>query len=291
MLKKIPTQQAELGMFLQSMEGSWLSHPFWKTKFLLAEASDLDSLKKSGVPYIWIDASKGKDVVAEAGAEEASQPLPPPPPPPEPVARLEAQPKEPAPVASTPLDSKSMAAQPSRSFADEMEQAAALMNKSRKAVVGMLNEARMGRVVRQEAAAEVVEDIAGSVWRNPSALITLARLKTRDDYTYMHSVAVCAMMVSLGRQLGLSEAEQRVAGEAGLLHDVGKMLMPLEVLNKPGQLTDAEFAIMKSHPSRGYEALKAGGAFGEGVLDVALHHHEKMDGSGYPHRLPGDKIT
>jgi putative nucleotidyltransferase with HDIG domain len=129
------------------------------------------------------------------------------------------------------------------------------------------------------------------VWRNPSALITLARLKTRDDYTYMHSVAVCAMMVALGRQLGLDEAEQRIAGEAGLLHDVGKMLMPLEVLNKPGQLTDAEFAIMKSHPSRGYEALRASGAFREGVLDVALHHHEKMDGSGYPHRLPGDKIS
>jgi putative nucleotidyltransferase with HDIG domain len=290
MLKKIPTQQAELGMFLQSMEGSWLSHPFWKTKFLLAEASDLESLKKSGVPYIWIDASKGRDAVPEADEEETSQPppLPPlePPEPPESVERLEAQPKE-----AVVLDPMSMAAQPSRSFADEMEQAAALMNKSRKAVVGMLNEARMGRVVRQEAAAEVVEDIAGSVWRNPSALITLARLKTRDDYTYMHSVAVCAMMVSLGRQLGLSEAEQRVAGEAGLLHDVGKMLMPLEVLNKPGQLTDAEFAIMKSHPSRGYEALKAGGAFGEGVLDVALHHHEKMDGSGYPHRLPGDKIS
>ena len=80
------------------------------------------------------------------------------------------------------------------------------MAKSKKAVVGMLNEARMGRAISKDAAAEVVEDIAGSVWRNPSALISLARLKTRDDYTYMHSVAVCAMMVALGKQLGLSEA-------------------------------------------------------------------------------------
>lgn len=166
-----------------------------------------------------------------------------------------------------------------------------MVAKSKKAVVGMLSEARLGRAISRDAATEVVNDIAGSVWRNPSALISLARLKTRDDYTYMHSVAVCAMMISLAKQLGLSEAQQREAGEAGLLHDVGKMLMPLEVLNKPGQLTDAEFAVMRSHPGRGHEALKLSQAFGEGTLDVCLHHHEKLDGTGYPHKLAGEQIS
>jgi putative nucleotidyltransferase with HDIG domain len=111
------------------------------------------------------------------------------------------------------------------------------------------------------------------------------------QFTYMHSVAVCAMMIALARQLGMTEAEQRLAGEAGLLHDVGKMLMPLEVLNKPGALTDDEFAVMKSHPERGHAALLASGAFSDGVLDVVLHHHEKLDGSGYPRKLAGDQIS
>jgi putative nucleotidyltransferase with HDIG domain len=157
--------------------------------------------------------------------------------------------------------------------------------------MSMFSEARLGRAVSREDSAQVVEELTQSVWRNPSALISLARLKTRDDYTYMHSVAVSAMMIALAQQMGLSEAVQRDAGMAGLLHDVGKMLMPLEVLNKPGALTDDEFTIMKSHPVRGHEALAASGAFSVGVMDVVLHHHEKMDGTGYPHKLKGDQIS
>ncbi len=281
MLKKIPTSQAELGMFLQSMEGSWLSHPFWKTRFLLKEESDLEALKRSGVPYIWIDVVKGKDapesLVTATESPAVEVPAVPPP------APAQAQ-------AAAPVMAKLPPPKPC-SFADELEQAAELMQRSKKQVVSMFNEARLGRAIKSEECLPVVEDITGSVWRNPSALISLARLKTRDDYTYMHSVAVCAMMVALGKQLGLSEDEQRAAGLAGLLHDVGKMLMPLEILNKPGALTDPEFAVMRSHPARGYEALKASGAFNENVLDVCLHHHEKMDGGGYPHRLKADQIT
>jgi len=140
-------------------------------------------------------------------------------------------------------------------------------------------------------AGEMVDQISSSVMRNPGALISLARLKSADDYTYMHSVAVCALMVALSRQLGFGESETRAAGMAGLLHDLGKALTPPEVLNKPGKLTDAEFAIMKQHPVEGHRLLAEAGAVGEVPLDVCLHHHEKMDGTGYPDRLPGDKIT
>ena len=275
MLKKIPTDQAELGMYLQAMEGPWLSHPFWKTKFLIEDPADLQALRRSGVPAVWIDISKGRDV-AQAAV-------------PTPVPAAQAPPETP-PETPPRAAAKPAPARPS-TMAEELEQAAAVVAKSKKAVFGMLGEARLGRAISHEAASEVVNDIAGSVWRNPSALISLARLKTRDDYTYMHSVAVCAMMVALAKQLGLSEAQQREAGEAGLLHDVGKMLMPLEVLNKPGALTDAEFAVMREHPTRGHEALKVGQAFGAGTLDVCLHHHEKLDGSGYPHKLAGEQIS
>jgi len=273
MLKKIPTADVKLGMYLQGMEGSWLSHPFWKTKFVLADPEDLKALRASGVPFCWIDASKGLDVDAPAAA-----PAPPPAPVEAAAAVIAAPPK-------LALDTASA------SMGDELERAAQVVQRSKRAVMSLFGEARLGKAVDAEACLPLVEEVASSVARNPSALISLARLKTKDDYTYMHSVAVCALMVSLARQMGLDEARTREAGLAGLLHDIGKMAMPLNVLNKPGALTDAEFAIMRDHPARGFEMLKEGASVPEAALDVALRHHEKMDGTGYPGKLAGEQIS
>jgi HD-GYP domain-containing protein (c-di-GMP phosphodiesterase class II) len=107
----------------------------------------------------------------------------------------------------------------------------------------------------------------------------------------MHSVAVCALMVALARQLELNEQEVREAGMAGLMHDLGKAVMPMAVLNKPGKLTDDEFRVIKSHPVEGHRLLVEGKTASAIVLDVCLHHHEKIDGSGYPDRLTGDAIS
>ncbi|WP_422016869.1 HD-GYP domain-containing protein [Roseateles sp.] len=277
MLKKISTSDVTLGMYLQSMEGAWLSHPFWKTKFVLADPADLAALKASGVPAVWIDISKGKDVKAAEPAP-AAQPVPEVVPPPAAPAAAPAAPAEPA---STPRVS----------MESEMERAAQVLNRSRQAVMALFAEARLGKSVDTEFCLPVVDEVASSLARNPSAFVSLARLKTKDDYTYMHSVAVCALMVGLARQMGFSDEATREAGLAGLLHDVGKMMMPLDVLNKAGSLTDAEFDVMRSHPQRGHDLLKEGAQVPDSALDVCLHHHEKVDGTGYPHKLAGEKIS
>lgn len=157
--------------------------------------------------------------------------------------------------------------------------------------MSMFREVRLGKAVDMDNVQNLVEEISDSLARNPGALISLARLKTADDYTYMHSVAVCAMMVALARQLKLDEEQTRAAGVAGLLHDLGKAMMPMDILNKPGKLTDAEFSIIKSHPVEGHKLLLGGSEVGEIALDVCLHHHEKMDGSGYPKGFKGDEIS
>jgi HD-GYP domain-containing protein (c-di-GMP phosphodiesterase class II) len=155
----------------------------------------------------------------------------------------------------------------------------------------MFQEARMGKAIEAKDAMPLVEEISYSILRNPGALISIARLKRADDYTYMHSVAVCGLMIALANQLKMNERETRDAGLAGLLHDVGKMAIPLEVLNKPGKLTDAEFTLVKSHPEEGHRMLLGGNGISEVALDVCLHHHEKIDGKGYPHRLQADAIS
>ena len=270
MLKKIPVNELRLGMHLHSFEAAWIHHPFWRTRFTLGDIADLQAIMASGVRECWIDASLGADVAAPAGPAVAPR---------RDAAVLHSSPA-PRRAATEPTD-----------LGDELDRAAALCRRSRDAVTSMFNEARLGKAIDAEHCRPLVDDIAESVYRNPGALVSLARLKTADDYSYMHSVAVCALMVSLGRTLRLSEAQCKEAGLAGLLHDMGKALMPSEILNKPGKLSDDEFATMRSHPERGHAMLVEGGGASEAVLDVCLHHHEKVDGSGYPHRLAGDAIS
>jgi putative nucleotidyltransferase with HDIG domain len=173
---------------------------------------------------------------------------------------------------------------------EEIVRARKLQEKSKSAVTSMFHEARMGNAINIAEAAPIVDEINLSVSRNPEAFLNISRLKNKDDYTYLHSVAVCALMIALGKQLGLSAVDIKDAGMAGLLHDVGKMMIPEEVLNKPGKLTDEEFEIIKAHPKKGWEVLNVSDANAV-ALDVVLHHHERVDGTGYPEKLSGEALT
>lgn len=269
MLKKIAVGQLRLGMHIHEFCGSWMDHPFWREKFMLDNPEDLRQIRACGIRELWIDARKGLDVDAAVPTRQESDA--------EIDARLEAIAAPPAPV-------------PRATMVEEVKRAAKICAKGKESVISMFQEVRMGKAIDHEAASALVEEISDSVMRNPGALISLARLRTADDYTYMHSVAVCALMVALARQIGLDEKQTREAGMAGLLHDLGKALMPMEVLNKPGKLTDEEFRVIKGHPVEGHRLLMEGGTAGEIALDVCLHHHEKVDGSGYPHGLQDTDI-
>jgi putative nucleotidyltransferase with HDIG domain len=273
MLKKIKVDQLVMGMFIKEFCGSWMEHPFWRTRFLLKSPADLKSIRASSIKELWIDTAKGLDLpegVTEVGQTESE-------------AEVD-QALEQAAQSGRALEKVSVS--------EELKQAAKICARSKEAVTSMFAEARMGKAVDTSTARSLVEEISASVTRNAAALLSLARLKTADDYTYMHSVAVCALMMALARQLDLDPEQTRQAGMAGLMHDLGKALMPMEVLNKPGKLTDAEFAIIKSHPAEGHKMLlQAAEPVDPVVLDVCLHHHEKTNGSGYPEGLTGDQIS
>ncbi|WP_390593368.1 HD-GYP domain-containing protein [Simiduia litorea] len=263
-MQKIPKQMLQKGMFIEEFCGSWMEHPFWRSRFVLASDDDLARILQSSITELWIDPAKGLGL---SDAEERALPA----------------------VEEPNLEQMAASAakaKPQRvSMSEELARAAQICDRARTAVEQMFSEARMGKAVDAEHCKAMVEEISTSVSRNPSALISLARLKTADEYTYMHSVAVCALMIALARELALSEAQVKEAGLAGLLHDMGKALIPMSILNKAGKLTDEEFDIVKQHPMKGYELLVEAGNAGEEVMDACLHHHEKTDGSGYPHKL------
>ena len=269
MLKKIGVQQLRLGMHLHAFEGAWVDHPFWRTRFVIDDEAVLQKAIAGGVRECWIDVERGVDV-AVVVPERAPPPSPPP-----------------APVAALAPSSRHAAT----SMHDELHQAAAVCRRARTVVTAIFSDARLGQALDAEQCLPLVEQISDSVFRNPGALVSLARLKTHDDYSYMHSVAVCALMVSLARQMGGDDEACRQAGLAGLLHDIGKALMPEALLAKPGKLTDAEFDVIRAHPARGHALLLEGRGASEAALEVCLHHHEKIDGSGYPDKLAGEHVS
>lgn len=263
MQKKISIDQVRLGMFIDRLDGSWIDSPFWKKAFKLTDSGDLKSIQSSGIKNVWIDTDKGLDI-AGAATEKTIR---------------------------TAVAKKPSVTEKHLTFDQEIEQARRIQAEAGQKITSMFQEARMGKALQAENAGPITDEIYQSVVRNPGALISLTRLKSADDYTYMHSVAVCALMIALGRQMGLDEAVIKPLGMAGLLHDVGKMTIPDEVLNKPGSLDDAEFDLVKSHPLRGWEMLKESTDVDDIALDVCLHHHEKVSGTGYPEKLSGDEIS
>ncbi|MBI5920247.1 MAG: HD-GYP domain-containing protein [Betaproteobacteria bacterium] len=269
MLKKINARQLCLGMHIHELCGSWLSHPFWRTKFVLEDPEDIRKIIASGIKEVWINTDEGLDV------EESQD------------GRVTAAPAEKVLSAASTCSELSKQV----TLSAEVKMAAKTCNKATEAVRSMFQEIRMGKAVSPAAASEFIKEISASVHRNPGALISLARLKTADNYTYMHSVAVCALMIGLARQMAFDEDDVREAGLAGLFHDIGKAKLPMKVLNKPGKLTDEEFAIIKEHSTAGYQILEQGKDANETLLNVCLHHHEKTDGSGYPHHQRGDEIS
>ena len=175
--------------------------------------------------------------------------------------------------------------------AQECVRARAIMTEARGLVKGIHESVANGERIDPRTLDPVVDAIAASIQRDPTAIPSVTRLKLRHEYTFYHSVAVCGLMVGLARALRLDEAEMHQIGLAGLLHDIGKARIPNALLNKPGPLDDKEFALVREHTVRGHEILCDAGGVSDLVLDVVLNHHERIDGRGYPARKSGPAIS
>jgi putative nucleotidyltransferase with HDIG domain len=271
LLISVDPDEVTIGMYVHAFKGSWFNHPFWRPRFVITDMDVLERIRSSDVDAVVIDISKGK------GPE-----------------------REPAPAAMRPapytgarrsIDSRGAAPEAGTKQNPEIAHARRIIARGKQLVMRLFEDARLGRLTVSADILTLVEDISQSLIRSRSTLLNMARLKSKDEYTYLHSVAVCGLMINFARQLGMEEDAVRDMGVAGLLHDVGKMVVPADILNKAGRLSADEFALVKEHTLSGRSLLEQCDNVPATAIDVALHHHERIDGTGYPFGISGERLS
>lgn len=191
-----------------------------------------------------------------------------------------------------PVGSRSLFVKSGRvSLAGERDRARRIVEAGKERVCGAFDDIKIGKPLRVSDLEPTVMAIAASVARHPTALPSVTRLKDLHEYTYLHSVAVCGLMLALGRSLGLEEHLTREIGLAGLLHDVGKAKVSSEILDRAGPLDLEEYALVQKHTNHGYQLLSDSGIASAIALDVCLHHHERVDGGGYPTGISASTLS
>ncbi len=261
MKKQIDIVQLKQGMYVADLDRPWLESPFLFQGFIVDSDEDLQTLK-SLCKYVFIDPEKGDD--ANTSLEHIS------------ISKIDLNDRKRADVVV--------------SFEEEIGKARKVHHRTRSQLDNMFNDARMGRSIDVTGAREVVSDMVDSIVRNPDAMQWLTNLRKRDEYTAIHSLNVCIFALTFGRYLGLDDTELNELGIGALLHDIGKMRMPLEILNKEDKLSDEEYDIIRQHARHGYDILQQTPGLPASTLDIAYCHHERKEGNGYPRGLINDEI-
>ncbi len=254
--------ELRVGMFVCKLDKDWLETPFLLQGFKIEEEDDIDVISEY-CTHVWVDELKSSvsdDPSSSAGSASF------------------ARPDSDVFVYEVPVE-------------EERRRMFGTFRQARSLTKNMLDDIRMGGVINTEGAKETVNQCVKSVIRHPDALQWMSKMRDENEYTAEHCLNVCILAIAFGRHLGMTEEELHSLGMCGLLHDVGKMKIPPEVLNKPGKLTKEEMRMMMAHTIHGRNLLVSSAGVYGGAVDVAFTHHERVDGLGYPRRMAGANIS
>jgi putative nucleotidyltransferase with HDIG domain len=183
------------------------------------------------------------------------------------------------------------AAKQQLSFARSFDQAAQTYQNASNLIKSVMDDIRFGNQLNVTAVKTAVSDCVDKVLENSDAMLLLIQLRNIDQYTTQHSLNVCILAILVARELKLSLKELNDIGVCGLMHDIGKMKIPLEILNKPGKLEEDEVVIMRRHTGFGRDILMSARDIYPGAVDVAYSHHEHLNGTGYPRGIDKTALT
>lgn len=261
-MKKVLVNDLKVGDKVVKLDQKWFDTDFMSHKFLIKDQSVIDKLKKNKVDYVYIEFSQEEETINELFSGNAEK------------------------VISEHQDD----IKKNYIKLDEVKNGKVIYSESVKIVHSVLEDVRAGKMFKENAVKLVASNVAEITVKNKGVLSSITKLKHHDDYTFLHSMNVSIFASSLASHLGMSRRDIERIAQAGVLHDIGKMLVPPQVLNKPGKLTEDEFSVMKSHVERGYEFLVKQGLPSD-LLRLPYEHHERHDGSGYPRHLKDEEIS
>ncbi|MGD8926658.1 MAG: HD-GYP domain-containing protein [Thioalkalispiraceae bacterium] len=268
---KVDVNDLKPGMYINELDIPWLESPFLFQGFQLNTDDEIEQVK-SVCKFVYIDPEQSDHSVKPDLLLLASR---------------------------TTSGKSSFAGQPIgqssdgaiSGFREHLYRARKIYNNTRHFISKTYEDIKTNHRVNVKTAKGLVSDMTDNITINPHAMQWLTYLKERHEYTLTHSVNVCILALTFGRHLKLDRAELELLGLGALLHDIGKLKVPSEVLDKPGRLSPEEFEIMKTHPVEGHKILKSDEHMPLESLEVVLHHHERINGAGYPDNLHGDHIS
>ncbi len=270
MIKRIPIANLKVGMYVSDLNADWIPHSNLKKRGVIKRDDVIEKIKRLGISEIYIDTSLGKDTQDGLTASEVD-------------AENESALQEAGELA--PL------MKPKLSLDEEMHAASKIHNEALGLVSNLLTDVKEKKPIALDAFEEVADGMLDSVLRNHNALSCLGRIREKDSYLMEHSVNLAVLMTVFGKSLDLPRETMQHVAIGAMLHDIGKIMIPDEVLHKPSRLTEAEFEVIKQHARFSRDLLKDTPGMPPLAVVVAAQHHEKMDGSGYPEGLCGHEIS
>ena len=275
--KRIPIERIKPGMFVVGFDRSWLETPFLFHRKLIKSDADIETLKRHGIHEVEIDTAYGVDLAVDnesldrseyhAGSSGDVAPLT--------AAQSSRKPSE-AEIAFQPL-------------AKELTAAQSIHAEAMGAAKTIFDGVRGGAPVKRAVAEEVVQTLGASILRSPEASLLLMQMRRFDQDLFTHAVNVCVLSLVLNASEGIG-ADPVSLGLGALLHDIGESRLPGNLLRKHDSFTEAELRLVERHAEFGWELLSSGD-FADEVCRIALEHHERLDGSGYPHKINGGSIA
>jgi len=260
-LTYIRSVDLQLGMFVAELDRPWLDSPFKLQGFNLKTERELNVLKNICY-FVYIDRARESKLSLAAKSKAASSSV----------------------ILGTAPKKKG-------SFEKEIRNATTNYQATGQLVSDFMKRVRNGGGIDTKLAKEAVASSVSSILQSPDAHLWLTQLKKKDKYTAQHSLNVSMLSIVLGRHIGLSTQELRNLGLCGMMHDMGKMLIPSAILNKPAELNPEELEIMKTHTTLGAELLKSSDNMFHGAIETALTHHERVKGQGYPQGLKNSDVS
>ncbi|HEY5790851.1 MAG TPA: HD-GYP domain-containing protein [Gammaproteobacteria bacterium] len=264
MRKKVETKDLQIGMFVAELDRPWLQSHFLFQGFKIGNDAELKDVRET-CAFVFVDLEKS-DL-------------------PDPATRSRL-------LAGSDEGTQAGARRPYiKTFEEEIEDAEAIHSNALSSVTRVFEDVRLGNALDNAETKSVVTEMLGSIIRNPDALMLLSSLKAYDESEITHSMNVCTLALAFGRFLGMAEAALQELGIGALLHDIGETRVPSEILKKRYGLTPEQTREMQSHTTYGAEILRETQGIPTSAIEVALTHHEKINGKGYPRGLTGEEIS